>query len=250
MEYNGDPSSKDKVALIGKGISFDTGGLNLKSVSMETMRDDMAGGGAILGVMRAIAEQKLPLNVIGVVTSAENAIGPNSFKPGDVYISYSGITVEVTNTDAEGRLVLADAISYVQKHYAPKRIVDVATLTGGCVVALGEEVSAVMTNDDQLATELIEAGEMTYERLCRLPLCDDYKYLLKSKVADIKNIGIRKASPIQGGMFLKRFIEKTSWAHIDIAGTASPDHLKSYQPIQATGFGVRLLTTFLERMCK
>lgn len=249
MEYQGAPKSKDKVAIIGKGISFDTGGLNIKTVNMETMRDDMSGAGAVLGTMRNCAQLKLPLNVIGVLASAENAIGPESYKPGDVFKSYSGITVEITNTDAEGRLVLADAISYVQKKFAPKRMVDIGTLTGGVVIALGEEVSAVMGNDDQLAKELIAAGEMTYERLWQLPLYEEYNGLLKSKFADIKNAGPRKASSIQVGMFLQKFVEKGSWAHIDIAGTAFTDELKSYQPVQATGVGVRLLTNFLERMC-
>ncbi|MBS0628949.1 MAG: leucyl aminopeptidase [Verrucomicrobia bacterium] len=247
MEYRGAPKSKECVAIVGKGISFDTGGLNIKTVNMETMRDDMSGAGAVLGTIRNMALLKLPINVIGVLAAAENAIGPNSYKPGDVYKGYSGITVEVTNTDAEGRLVLADALSYVQKKFAPSKIVDLGTLTGGCIIALGEEVSALMSNNDQLAQELFEAGEETYERLWRLPLYDEYNQLLKSKVADTKNVGIRKASTIQCGMFLKKFIEKGSWAHIDIAGTASPDDLKPYQPVQAAGVGVRLLTTFLER---
>lgn len=249
LEYQGAPKSKEKVAIIGKGISFDTGGLNIKTANMETMRDDMSGAGAILGTMRNIAQLKLPLNVIGVLASAENAIGPESYKPGDVIKSYSGITVEITNTDAEGRLVLADAISYVQKKYSPQRMVDIGTLTGGVIIALGEEVSAVMGNDDELAKELIAAGEITYERLWQLPLYEEYNDLLKSKVADTKNAGARKASSIQVGMFLKKFIEKGSWCHIDIAGTAFTEQLKSYQPVQATGVGVRLLTTFLERMC-
>lgn len=247
MEYRGAPKSKECVAIVGKGISFDTGGLNIKTVNMETMRDDMSGAGAILGTMRNLAMLKTELNVIGVLAAAENAIGPNSYKPGDVYKGYSGITVEVTNTDAEGRLVLADALSYVQKKFSPKKIVDLGTLTGGCIIALGEAVSALMSNDDKLAQELSVAGEETYERLWRLPLYDEYNYLLKSKVADIKNVGIRKASTIQCGMFLKKFIEKTSWAHIDIAGTASPDLQTPYQPVQAAGVGVRLLTSFLER---
>lgn len=249
VEYKGNLKSKELTAIVGKGISFDTGGLNIKTSNMETMRDDMSGAGAVLGTLRTIAQFKLPINVVGVLACAENAIGPGSYKPGDVYSSYSGITVEVTNTDAEGRLVLADALSYVQKKFAPKRIVDLATLTGGAIVALGEEVSALMANDDLLAQELIACGEITYERLCRLPLYEEYNQLLKSKVADIKNSGPRKASPIQGGIFLKKFIEKTSWAHLDIAGTAFPEQLKPYQPVQATGMGVRLLTTFLERLC-
>jgi len=249
LEYQGAPKSKEKVAIIGKGISFDTGGLNIKTSNMETMRDDMSGAGAVLGTMRTIAQLKLPVNVIGVLASAENAIGPESYKPGDVIKSYSGITVEITNTDAEGRLVLADAISYVLKKYSPQRMVDIGTLTGGVIIALGDEVSAVMGNDDELAKELIAAGEITYERLWQLPLYEEYNDLLKSKVADIKNSGVRKASSIQVGMFLKKFVEKGSWCHIDIAGTAFTEQLKSYQPVQATGVGVRLLTTFLERMC-
>ena len=141
MEYRGAPKSKECVAIVGKGISFDTGGLNIKTSNMETMRDDMSGAGAVLGTIRNMALLKLPINVIGVLAAAENAIGPDSYKPGDVYKSYSGITVEVTNTDAEGRLVLADALSYVQKKFSPHKIVDLGTLTGGCIIALGEEVS-------------------------------------------------------------------------------------------------------------
>ncbi|NGX60168.1 MAG: Cytosol aminopeptidase [Chlamydiae bacterium] len=251
LEYRGNPKSKDLSALVGKGVTYDTGGLNLKPTGgMETMRDDMSGAAAVLGTMRAIASLGLPVNVIGVIGATENAIGPKSYKPGDVYRSYSGVTVEIGNTDAEGRLVLADAISYVQEKYAPKRIIDIATLTGGVVVALGEEVSGLMCEDDSLADALMEAGQETYERLCRLPLYEEYNDLLKSKVADIKNSGPRKASPITGGIFLKKFVGKTKWAHIDIGGTAFPDSLKPYQPVQATGVGVRLLTAFLEKLAE
>jgi leucyl aminopeptidase len=249
LEYKGAPKSKDLTALVGKGVTYDTGGLNLKPTGgMETMRDDMSGGAAVLGTIHAISALNLPINVVAIIGSTENAIGPKSYKPGDVYRSYSGVMVEISNTDAEGRLVLADAISYVQKKYSPKRIIDIATLTGGAVIALGEEVSALMCDDDELAKSLIEAGQCTYERLCRLPLYEEYEDLLKSKVADIKNSGQRKASPITGGIFLKKFVEKTKWAHIDIAGTAFPESLKPYQPIQATGVGVRLLTCFLEKL--
>jgi len=249
VEYQGDPKSKEINAIVGKGVTYDTGGLNLKPTGgMETMRDDMSGGATVLGTIRAAAALKLPVNIIGAVGSTENAIGPKSYKPGDVYKSYSGVMVEITNTDAEGRLVLADTLSYVQKKYAPKRIIDIATLTGGAIIALGEEVSALMANDDTLANELIEAGEHTYERLWRLPLYEEYKDLMKSEVADIKNSAKRKASPIQGGIFLQRFIDKGSWAHIDIAGTAFPDKRKPYQPVQATGVGVRLLVAFFQKL--
>ena len=251
MEYTGDAKSKEISALVGKGITYDTGGLNIKPTgSMETMRCDMGGAGAVMGAMYAICELKLPINVVMVIASAENAIGPKSYKPGDVYMSHAGISVEITNTDAEGRLVLADALSYVQEKFAPTRIINLATLTGGVVIALGEEVSGLMANDKELVADLIKAGESTYERLCELPLYDEYNELLKSKIADIKNSGQRKASPIQGGLFLKRFIKKTKWAHIDIAGTAFPDATKPYQPTQATGVGVRLITTFFEQLCK
>jgi leucyl aminopeptidase len=250
LEYKGDPKSKEISAIVGKGVTYDTGGLNLKPTGgMETMRDDMGGAGAVLGTMHAIASLALPINVVAVVGSTENAIGPKSYKPGDVYPSHKGITVEISNTDAEGRLVLADALSYVQEKYGPKRIIDIATLTGGALIALGEEMSVLMCEDDELTDQLLEAGEDTFERLWPLPLDEDYDAILKSKVADIKNSGQRKASPIQGGIFLKRFIDKATWAHIDIAGTAFPDTLKPYHPIQATGVGVRLLTTFFENLC-
>jgi len=246
-EYRGAAKNKPFTALVGKGITYDTGGLNLKPTGgIETMRDDMGGGGAVLGTLRAVIALKLKINLVVVIASTENAIGPKSYKPGDVYEGYSGVKVEVTNTDAEGRLVLADALSYVQKNYSPRRVVNIATLTGGAIVSLGEAASAIMSNDDQIAKDLAEAGEKTYERVWRLPLFEEYRKLLESKVADIKNSGVRKASAIQGGIFLERFIEKTAWAHIDIAGTAFPDSRTSYQPVQATGVGVRLLTRFLE----
>ncbi len=250
IEYKGDPISKELSALVGKGVTYDTGGLSLKPTSgMITMRDDMGGAGAVLGAMHALCTLKIPVNVVAVIGSTENSIGPSSYKIGDVYTSHSGKTVEVTNTDAEGRLVLADALSYVQEKFQPKRIIDLATLTGGAVVALGEEVSALMSNRDKLSEDLIRAGEETYERLWRLPLYEEYNKLLESKVADIKNAGERKATAIAAGMFLQKFIhKKTEWAHLDIAGTAFPDSLKPYHPVQATGYGVRLLVRYFQNL--
>ncbi len=250
IQYKGRPNSSDITALVGKGITFDTGGLNLKPTgSMETMRDDMAGAAVVLGTLQAIATLKIKVNLVGIIAAAENAIGPASYKPGDVYGSHAGISVEVTNTDAEGRLVLADGLSYVQNRFSPKRIIDIATLTGGAVIALGEEAAAICSNDESLQEKLIEAGKQTYERLWPLPLFDEYKELLKSKIADIKNSGSRKASTICGGVFLQRFIKKeVAWAHLDIAGVAFPEFQKPYQPVQATGFGVRLLVSFLENL--
>ncbi|MEI8329395.1 MAG: leucyl aminopeptidase [Chlamydiia bacterium] len=250
MEYIGDPGSKEVTAVVGKGITFDTGGLNLKvSASIETMKCDMAGAAAVLGVLKAAKELSLKKNIIGVIASAENAIGPNSYKPGDVVISHSGKSVEINDTDAEGRLVLADALSYLQTHYKPSRIIDLATLTGGVVIALGEEASGLFSNHDLLAKQLMASGERTFERVWRLPIYPEYKEGLKSSIADIKNSGGRKASAGKGAIFLQQFIDSTiPWAHIDIAGTAYLSETKPYHPTVATGVGVRLLIDFIEML--
>lgn len=248
IEYTGNLKSKEKIALVGKGIVYDTGGLNLKPIGgMETMKCDMSGAAAVLGAIQGAAELKLPVNLVGALAIAENAIGPLSYKPGDVYKSRSGKTVEITNTDAEGRLVLADVISYVQDKYPLKCVIDIATLTGAIVIALGEEASGLFSNDDLLAKALTEAGERTHERVWRLPLYPEYKDLLKSSIADIKNAGPRKAGSSTAAIFIEQFIEKKlPWAHLDIAGTAYLSELKSYHPTPATGVGVRLLLDFLE----
>lgn len=250
IEYRGDSRHKEFTAIVGKGITFDTGGLNLKPGSnMETMRDDMSGAAVVLATIRAAAQLKLKINLLGVIASTENAIGPHSYKVGDVYKSHSGTTVYIADTDAEGRLVLADALSYAQDNYPLTRAIDLATLTGSIVVALGEEVSGLFSNNDKLADALFDAGEETYERLWRMPLYAEYKELLKSKFADIKNAGGRAGGSITAALFIQRFIKKElPWAHLDIAGTAFPSELKSYQPVQATGFGVRLLVQFLENL--
>lgn len=253
VEYKGHQASSDKIVLVGKGVTYDTGGLNLKPTgSMETMKDDMSGAAAVLGTLKAIASLRLKVNVVGIVASTENSIGPDSYKPGDVYKSYEGTTVEISNTDAEGRLVLADALAYVQKHYKPKTIIDLATLTGGIVVALGEEVTGLFSNDDKLADALMEAGLTTYERLWRLPIYSEYKEALKSKIADMRNSADRKASSITGAMFLLHFIKDVAWAHLDIAGTAFLSNPQHYHPTSATGVGVRLLVEYLSRhgVCK
>lgn len=248
LEYRGQPSSKELTALVGKGITYDTGGLNLKPTgSMETMKADMAGAAAVLGTLRAAASLHLKVNLIGVIAATENAIGPDSYKPGDVYVSRSAKSVEIGNTDAEGRLVLADAISYVQDYFSPSRIIDLATLTGGIVVALGEEATGLFCNDDQLAKRLIGAGERTGERLWRMPLYPEYKETLKSSIADLKNTGSgRKASSGTAAMFLQQFVQKkVPWAHLDIAGTAFLSEPRLYHPTSATGVGVRLLLSLL-----
>lgn len=232
MQYKGDPNSSEITALVGKGVTFDTGGLNLKGTgNIETMRDDMAGGAVVLSTLQAAAALKMKHNLVGIIASTENAIGPRSYKPGDVYESHAGISVEITNTDAEGRLILADALSYVQTRFSPKRIIDLATLTGGAVIALGEEAAAICSNDDLLSKQLIAAGERTHERLWRLPLFEEYTQLLESKIADIKNSGPRRASTICGGIFLQRFIKKQMpWAHLDIANVTFTELQKPYHP--------------------
>lgn len=248
LEYKGHPHSKEKVAIVGKGITFDTGGLNIKTVGMETMKADMAGAAVALGIIRAACALKLKTNLIAVLSVAENAVGPDSYKPGDVYRSHSGKTVEISNTDAEGRLVLADAISYVQEKYAPSQLIDFATLTGGVVVALGEEATGLFSNNDTLAKALERAGERTHERLWRLPLYPEYKEYLKSSIADIKNSGPRKASSGSGATFIQQFVKSIPWAHLDIAGTAYLSELKPYHTTPATGVGIRLLVDFLEHL--
>lgn len=248
MEYQGNPSSKEKTAFVGKGITYDTGGLNLKPTgSMETMKCDMAGAAAVIGVIKAAAQLKLKCNLIGVLAIAENAIGPLSYKPGDVIVGHAGKTVEVNNTDAEGRLVLSDALSFIQEEYQPTQIIDLATLTGGIVIALGEDAAGLFSNDEALAKQILASGERTHERVWRMPLFPEHREMLKSQIADLKNSGGKKASSSTGAMFLYEFIKDVPWAHLDIAGTAYLSDPKGYHPTLATGFGVRLLIDLLKR---
>jgi len=245
LEYKGNPKSQDTTVLVGKGVTYDTGGLHLKPFGgMETMRSDMGGAAAVLGTFLALALTGEKINVTGVIPTTENAIGPSSYKPGDVYSSHSGKTVEIGNTDAEGRLVLADALSYTVTHLKPTRIIDFATLTGAIGIALGSEVTGLMSTEDDLANALIKSGEATYERLCRLPLYEEYREYLKSDFADIKNVGGRAASAILGATFLKEFVNDVPWAHCDIASTAFLGEPKRYLPKYATGIGVRLMLDF------
>lgn len=216
--------------------------------SIETMRDDMSGAAAVLGIMNAIAELKLKVNVTGVIPICENAISDKSVKPGDVYTSYSGKSVEINNTDAEGRLILADAMAYVVSKLAPTRMIDLATLTGSVVVALGDDLSGVFSNDDDLADSLISAGHETGELLWRLPLFAPYKEDLKSDIADIKNSGTRPGGSIKAALFLEEFIGKTPWAHLDIAGVAFASKEKGYLPKNGIGFGIRLALEFLSQL--
>ena len=248
IEYRGDPSSNDVTALVGKGMTYDTGGLNIKATgSMETMRSDMSGAAAVFGTMQAAAAMKLKKNLIGVVATAENSVDARSYKPGDIYKGYKGLTVEIANTDAEGRLILADALSFVEKNYEPTRIIDLATLTGAIVIALGNQAIGLFSNDDELAASLTRAGEHTYERLWRMPLFSEFKEQIKSQYADIKNSGGREGGSITAALFLQKFVEKTPWAHLDIAGRAVTAKPEGYCPSWATGAGVRLLIRYLQQ---
>jgi len=250
VKYHGAAKEGDYTAFIGKGITFDTGGLNLKtSGHIETMRTDMSGAAAVIGTLKNAIALGLKKNVLFVCAIAENAIGSRSYKPGDVICGYAGKTVEVANTDAEGRLVLADAISYVVKNYKPARIIDIATLTGACVVALGHDYSGLMTNDDDLSRQLVRASNETDDRVWRLPVYPELKEAVKSKVADIRNLGFPKgaAGTITAAEFLRQFTEDTTWAHLDIAGTAFDENQgRMYFGHGATGAGVRLVTHYLQ----
>lgn len=249
IEYKGAPKSTDTTVLVGKGITYDTGGLNLKTSNMETMRCDMAGAAAVLAAIQVAAQLKLKINVTAVIPSTENCIDANSYKPGDVYKSYAGKTVEIGNTDAEGRLVLADALAYAVKHLKPTRIIDFATLTAAVEIALGSEATGLLCNNDALAHSLMRAGSDSFERVWRLPLYEEYRDRLKSDVADIKNVGGRAGGCILGGIFLQEFVDKKiPWAHCDIAGSAYLSEARRYHPKNATGIGVRLIIEFLEHI--
>ena len=244
LEYQGAPESSDLTMVVGKGVTFDSGGLNLKPTHfIEDMRADMGGAATALGVIQAAAAIKLKANIVAIIPTTENAIDAKSYKPGDVYRSHAGVTVEITNTDAEGRLILADALSYGQKIFQPSRIIDLATLTGAIIIALGDLRAGLFSNHDQLAKLCIEAGEKTGEKVWRMPLDPDYKKLLKSEIADIKNAGEKRmAGSVTAAIFLQEFIqENTPWIHLDIAGTAFLDKARDYHLSQATGSGVRLL---------
>jgi leucyl aminopeptidase len=250
IEYVGDLQSKDSVAIVGKGITYDTGGLSIKTAQgMETMKTDMAGAAAVLAAVKAAAALGVKQNIIAVIAAAENAIGPASYKPGDVFVSHKGLTVEVNNTDAEGRLVLADALSYIQKYYKVKAIVDLATLTGGIVAAIGEEASGLFCNDDKLQRSLLAAAGQVDEKLWPMPLYAEYSQTLKSQIADMKNSSGPKASACKGAAFLQAFIQaEMPWAHIDIAGTALLSEAKGYHDGCVTGVGVRLLVRWLSQL--
>lgn len=249
LEYLGDLNSTEKIALVGKGITFDTGGINLKpSGFLEDMKSDMAGAAAVFGTFISAVELGLKKNLILVIPTAENAISSQSYKPGDVFIGYNGKSVEIGNTDAEGRLILSDSLSYLQKNYKPTKIIDVATLTGACLIALGPSLIAMLGNDEQMKKQIFKSGENTFERVWELPIYDEHRDLIKSNIADVKNIGSsRFGGTITAAAFLENFIQKgIKWTHLDIAGAARSDKKEFYVSQFGTGRGVRLLFDWLK----
>ncbi len=241
MEYEPDDYG-ETVAIVGKGITFDSGGISIKPAeNMEQMKYDMAGAGAVLGTLQACSQLKPRVKIVGLIPAAENIPGPKAYKPGDIITSLSGKTIEVINTDAEGRLILADAITYALR-YKPSGIIDLATLTGACVIALGHHAIGMMGNDERLKERIKKASEITGERVWELPIWEEYEEQLKSDIADIKNVGGKPAGAITGALFLKKFAENYPWVHLDIAGTAWVEKDKPYIPKGASGVGVRLLT--------
>lgn len=239
--------SRKKVVIIGKGVTFDSGGLSLKPPKhMETMKDDMSGAAAVIGLMSVIARLKPRVEVWGLVAAAENMPDARAQRPGDIVTAMNGKTIEVLNTDAEGRLTLADAVVYGRQK-KPDYMIDLATLTGACLVALGDRISGIMGNDEELVDKLIEAGKKTGEKMWELPLADEYKDELKSPIADLKNVGGSYAGTINGGLFIQEFVGDTKWAHIDIAGPSWTEKPRDYEAKGGTGVMVRALAEFLSK---
>ncbi|SEA01178.1 leucyl aminopeptidase [Desulfuromusa kysingii] len=245
LEYQGDEADVKPIALVGKGVTFDSGGISLKpSEKMDEMKMDMGGAAAVLGTIMTAAKMQLPVNLVAVVPAVENMPSGTAIRPGDILTSLSGKTIEVLNTDAEGRLILADALTYVER-FAPRAVIDVATLTGAVIVGLGNFAAGVMGNHEGLIQGLLKAGEQSGERLWQLPLWEEYADLIKSDFADVKNTGGRAAGSITAAAFLQKFANDYCWAHLDIAGMAWEGNGKAGQPKGGTGFGVRVLVEYL-----
>lgn len=242
MRWNGGKPGDRPVAFVGKGVTFDTGGVSIKpAAGMEDMKGDMGGAAAVTGLMLALAKRKAKANVVGAIGLVENAVDGNAQRPGDVVKSMSGQTIAVLNTDAEGRLVLADVLWYVQQRFKPRFMVNLATLTGAIIVALGHENAGLFSNNDDLAKRLYDAGQATGEKVWRMPLAPEYDKLIDHDVADVKNTGGRNAGSVTAAQFLQRFVNKVPWAHLDIAGTAMESLKTPINQSWASGFGVRLL---------
>ncbi|KUJ71761.1 leucyl aminopeptidase [Thiomicrospira sp. WB1] len=242
LSYQGGDPDQPPIALVGKGVTFDTGGISLKpGQAMDEMKYDMGGAAAVLGTFEAIGRLQPNQNIVGVIPSTENMPSGSAIKPGDVVTSLSGQTIEILNTDAEGRLILCDALTYAQQTFKPEKVIDMATLTGACIIALGHEISGIMGNDQALVDALLDAGRETYDRFWQLPLADEFDAQLKSNFADMANIGGRAAGTITAGQFLARYTRDTRWAHLDIAGTA----WRSGEQKGATGRPVAALVQYL-----
>ncbi|MEJ2656499.1 MAG: M17 family metallopeptidase [Desulfobacterales bacterium] len=243
-------TAKKTIAFVGKGVTFDSGGINLKpSTSLSEMKMDMAGAAAVAAVLITAARLKIKHKIVGIIPIVENMPSGSATRPGDIIQSYDGKSVEIGNTDAEGRLILIDALSYAIKKYRPQTLIDLATLTGACVVALGDRIAGTFSFDDDLAKNIILSGRKTHERCWRMPLPEDYKDLLKSDFADLNNVGIsRSGGAITAALFLSEFVKDTSWAHIDIAGPAYIKKESAYCGVGGTGFGVRLLCDLVEKL--
>ena len=254
LEYKGNKKKEGyDVALVGKGVTFDSGGISIKpSQGMGDMKQDMAGSAVVVSSLKALAQQKLNLNVVGIVGLVENMPSGTATRPGDIVTSLSGQTVEILNTDAEGRLVLGDCLTYVEREYKPERIIDIATLTGAIIISLGDEMAGLFSNDDCLSELLSIAGEQSGEQLWRFPLTDNYRKKIKSDIADLKNISAgRSAGSITAACFLEKFLpNKTPWAHLDIAGVDKVEKSKHMYPEGSSGFGVMLLNRFLHNLEK
>ena len=248
LEYSGSTKNRP-IVIVGKAVTFDTGGISIKpSEKMEEMKFDKCGGCNVLGIMKAVSDLGLDTNVIGIIPAVENMPSGTSYRPGDIIKMYNRKTVEVLNTDAEGRIILGDALSFAVKTFAPKAIIDMATLTGAAIIALGTNVAAMVGNDDDLVTKILEYSNQTGEKIWQLPLFEEYKEQLKSSNADMKNIGGRSAGAITAAAFLSNFVEDTPWVHLDIAGTAWTQEgtkEKSYNPKGATGFGIRTIVKYI-----
>ncbi|MDN3512942.1 MAG: leucyl aminopeptidase [Candidatus Brocadia sp.] len=246
LEYNARAKNQDTIVLVGKGITFDSGGICLKQAKdMDQMKSDMSGGAAVMGAIKAIAKMKLPQRIVGLIPCTENMPGGSAIKPGDIVKFYSGKTAEVVNTDAEGRLILADALAFAER-YRPVAVIDLATLTGSCVVALGNVVTGMMGNNEELKKRVKIAGEKSWERVWELPLWEEYQEQIKSDIADIRNIGGPYAGAITAACFLSKFTEKYPWVHLDIAGTSWCDKNSAYTQKGASGVGVRLLVQLVQ----
>ncbi len=245
MELNGGVKNLETIVLVGKGVTFDSGGISIKPPGgMGEMKMDMSGAAAVIGTMEAASRLKLPVHLVGLVPATENLLSGSSMRPGDVVTHYGGKTSEVDNTDAEGRLILADALAWAST-YKPSAVIDLATLTGACVVALGHHATGMMGNDEVLMAELKAAGEKTFERVWPLPMFEEYEKQIRSDIADVKNVGGRWGGAITAGLFLKKFVGKHPWVHLDIAGTAILEEPLPYSPRGGSGVGVRLLVEFL-----